>query len=74
MPPVSPSDGAELAKPADAADIALAGKVSPVFMSRQCGFQPGGSLHSDGIIICAWVVGGVKKTAMVNVARRSINL
>ena len=55
------SPRAELAKPADAVDCALAGMIDPVFMSRQCGFHPGGNLHSDGIIINAWVVGGVAR-------------
>ena len=52
----SSSPAVELAKPSVDADIALMGIIDPVFKSFQCGCQPGGNLHSDGIIICAWVV------------------
>ena len=75
--PVDASDSAspavELANPSDATDRALAGTMEPVRISIQYGSHPGGSLHSDGIIICAWaVVGGrrrVENERIINVAR-----
>ena len=49
----SASPAVELANPSDATDRALAGTIEPVRISIQYGSHPGGSLHSDGIIICA---------------------
>ena len=49
--------------------MALIGTMEPVRMSIQYGSHPGGSLHSDGTIICAWAGEGARRRKMVKITK-----